>query len=145
MPLVFEYNTLINAVFIGVFCALWSYFFDYCIGQPRLGDRCNPQSVFFGYTMFLVGFLEPKKTDAEDNGQRVFRLLQAVPRMTWQLPFGICPVCSNVWIGFIVNFLSIFLTFSQKNNIFIDNNINSCIFVLLFSILISHLFLRKIL
>lgn len=109
---------------IGLLSAGLTIFINYCIGKPA--SEFSPYEIFSGYTVWLsirrlkkVNLYEKYKKQLDENlsstGQYEQVLIKndfkkilydaAEPFFTWERAFGMCPICTGLWISLIFGFL----------------------------------------
>lgn len=109
---------------IGLLSAGVTIFINYCIGKPA--SEFSPYEIFSGYTVWLsirrlkkVNLYEKYKKQLDENlsstGQYEQVLIKndfkkilydaAEPFFTWERAFGMCPICTGLWISLIFGFL----------------------------------------
>lgn len=157
--------TLIGSSFLAFFSFLVSYFLDYILGRPS-SQNPNQKAIFFFWTYFLArkrlereepslykslmgsisqGIAPIQKTDGlpvlNNFAIKEVVVAQIVNEgrelFSWELPFGMCSVCTNFWISF---FVAICGEIAKYNNIGFDYYDILFIFVVVFY---SHYILRK--
>lgn len=117
---------MINIFVVAILSAFVTHFINYCIGKPA-SKEFSPYEIFSFYTVWLskrrlkqVGLLVQYEEQYCDNLERVktdsqlislkndFKKIYyeaAEPFFTWERAFGMCPVCSGVWISLITGIL----------------------------------------
>lgn len=113
-------------VYLGLLAAGITHFLNYCMGKPA-SEKFSPYEIFSFYTVWLskrrlkkVGLWQvyskqysESLLNAQSKAQRIsiqndFKKMiydAADPFFTWERAVGMCPVCTGVWIAFIVSLI----------------------------------------
>lgn len=104
-----EIFTFIFIIFIGFISACTTDFYDFCIGEPHMGEVAS------GRILSRLGYYLLERYEAHELSERkrLSRLLeydiQKRKKLNWYKMLGVCPICCNFWISGLVGLLSCFL------------------------------------
>lgn len=158
-------TTMFGSGFLAFFSFISSYFLDYILGRPS-SQNPNQKAIFFFWTYFLARKrLEREKPSLYKSligsiSQEIapIQTMDGVPALSnfatkevvvaqivnegrelfsWELPFGMCSVCTNFWISLFIAICGEIAKFNIVGFEFYDLLF---IFVIIFY---SHFILRK--